>query len=58
MSQHRARALGVPVGLLAMQGDDEVGREIRAAMTQEDMSTQFINVSACRPLCCCVYVRA
>ena len=40
-----ATALGVPTALAALQGDDEAGRSIRAAMTEHGVSRDGVTVS-------------
>jgi sugar/nucleoside kinase (ribokinase family)/D-arabinose 5-phosphate isomerase GutQ len=40
-----ARVLGVPTALFALQGEDEVGRTIRAEMQRQGVSTQYVQVS-------------
>lgn len=40
-----ARALGAPTGLLALQGDDDHGRQIRATMAALGVSSEHVRVS-------------
>lgn len=40
-----ARALGAPTGLMALQGEDDNGRTIRAALKERDVSTSTVRVS-------------
>jgi len=40
-----ARALGCPTGLLALQGDDDNGRTVRAKMAELGVATRFVRVA-------------
>lgn len=60
----RATALGVPTALMTLQGDDDVGREIRAEMKRHGISTNLIDVrgsfappdTSCTMQCATVFV--